>query len=107
MGVKITALPQIELPYSGSEQFPLVQGSIFETGETRAGTLSSLVNYLSGDFAFVNRNNNFTKSQSISGNLDVTGTITATLINAVSANFTVIDIKQYELSLNLIICFIK
>ena len=93
MGVKISALPQNALPYSGSEEFPLVQGL-----ETKAGTLSSLINYLSGDFAFYNRNNNFTQSQSISGNLTVTGGISATVFNAVSANFSVIDIKQYELS---------
>ena len=93
MGVKISALPQNALPYSGSEEFPLVQGL-----ETKAGTLSSLINYLSGDFAFYNRNNNFTQSQSISGNLTVTGEISATVFNAVSANFSVIDIKQYELS---------
>jgi hypothetical protein len=93
MGVKISALPQNALPYSGSEEFPLVQGF-----ETRAGTLSSLVNYLSGDFAFYNRNNKFTASQSIDGDLTVTGVISATIFNAVSANFSVIDIKQYELS---------
>ncbi len=43
MGVKISSLPINTLPYSGGEKIPLVQGS-----ETRAGTLSSFVNYLSG-----------------------------------------------------------
>jgi hypothetical protein len=98
MGVKISALPQSVLPYSGSEEIPLVQASNFEAGETRAGTLSSFVNYLSGDFAFYNRTNNFTRSQTISGDLTVTGTVSATVFNAVSANFSIIDIKQYELS---------
>lgn len=93
MGIKISALPPNAVPYTGSEEFPLVQER-----ETRAGTLSSLVNYLSGDFAFVNRENAFTRSQNISGDLTVTGTISATVFNAVSANFSIIDIKQYELS---------
>ena len=97
MGVKISALPHNELPYSGSEQFPLVQINNL-VGETRAGTLSSLVNYLSGDFAFYNRANEFTQSQTVSGDLTVTGAISATVFNAISANFSVIDIKQYELS---------
>ena len=44
MGVKISELPNNSLPYTGSEEIPLVQ-----SGETRAGTLSSLVNYLSGE----------------------------------------------------------
>lgn len=43
MGVKISSLPVNALPYTGSEKIPLVQG-----GETKAGTLSSFVNYLSG-----------------------------------------------------------
>ena len=34
----------------------------------------------------------------ITGNLTVTGTLSATLLEALSANITVIDIKQYELS---------
>jgi hypothetical protein len=43
MGIKISSLPNNALPYTGSEKIPLVQ-----TGQTRAGTLSSFVNYLSG-----------------------------------------------------------
>jgi hypothetical protein len=34
----------------------------------------------------------------VSGNLTVTGTLSTTLLEALSANITVIDIKQYELS---------
>jgi len=45
MGIKISSLPINALPYSGSEKIPLVQD-----GETRGGTLSSFVNYLSGSF---------------------------------------------------------
>lgn len=93
MGIKISALPHNVLPYTGSEEIPLVQDR-----ETRAGTLSSFVNYLSGDFAFVNRTNEFTRSQSISGDLTVTGEISATAFYASSAHFSIIDIKQYELS---------
>ena len=68
MGVKISSLPINTLPYSGGEKIPLVQGS-----ETRAGTLSSFINYLSGafvidtsNFAVKNANNNFTNTQTIS-----------------------------------------
>jgi hypothetical protein len=43
MGIKISSLPNNTLPYTGSEEIPLVQ-----SGQTRAGTLSSFVNYLSG-----------------------------------------------------------
>jgi hypothetical protein len=43
MGIKISSLPNNSLPYTGSEEIPLVQN-----GQTRAGTLSSFVNYLSG-----------------------------------------------------------
>lgn len=43
MGVKISSLSANTLPYTGSERIPLVQG-----GQTRGGTLSSFVNYLSG-----------------------------------------------------------
>jgi hypothetical protein len=43
MGLKISSLPVNSLPYSGSEKLPLVQ-----SGVTKAGTLSSFVNYLSG-----------------------------------------------------------
>jgi len=42
-GIKIVDLPNNTLPYTGSEKIPLVQN-----GETRGGTLSSFVNYLSG-----------------------------------------------------------
>jgi hypothetical protein len=43
MGIKISSLPNNALPYTGSEKIPLVQ-----SGETRGGSLSSFVNYLSG-----------------------------------------------------------
>lgn len=43
MGIKISNLPNNALPYTGSEKIPLVQ-----SGQTRGGTLSSFVNYLSG-----------------------------------------------------------
>ncbi len=61
MGVKISSLPINDLPYTGSEKIPLVQ-----SGVTKAGTLSSFVNYLSGDFAVKNADNNFTNTQTIS-----------------------------------------
>lgn len=89
MGIKISSLPITTLPYSGNEQFPLVQ-----SGVTKNGTLSSLVGYLSGslladselaalsgnwqststtfransaNYALRNVNNFFTTSQSITG----------------------------------------
>ena len=43
MGIKITSLPVVSLPYSGSEQIALVQ-----SGTTKVGNLSSLNSYLSG-----------------------------------------------------------
>jgi hypothetical protein len=43
MGIKITSLPVVSLPYSGSEQIALVQ-----SGTTKVGNLSSLTGYLSG-----------------------------------------------------------
>jgi hypothetical protein len=43
MGIKISSLPNNALPYTGSEKIPLVQD-----GQTRGGSLSSFVNYLSG-----------------------------------------------------------
>ena len=81
MGVKISNLPANALPYTGSEKIPLVQ-----SGETRAGTLSSLANYFvsdselaalsgnwqntyttfsstSANYAVKNANNNFTSTQ--------------------------------------------
>jgi hypothetical protein len=63
MGVKISSLPVNTLPYTGAEQIPLVQG-----GETRAGTLSSFVNYLSAssNYAVKDADNNFTATQTIS-----------------------------------------
>ena len=87
MGVKISSLPVNTLPYTGAEKIPLVQN-----GETRAGTLSSLANYLvsdselaalsgnwqntytsfnsnSANFAVKNANNNFTAGQTITGSL--------------------------------------
>ena len=76
MGVKISSLPVNALPYTGSEKIPLVQ-----SGTTKAGTLSSFNNYLSGagvllpttafrstsaNFAVKNADNNFTNTQTIS-----------------------------------------
>jgi len=88
MGIKISSLPNNTLPYTGSEEIPLVQ-----SGQTRAGTLSSFVNYLSGallsdselralsgnwqstyttfssnssNYAVKNADNNFTNTQTIS-----------------------------------------
>lgn len=88
MGVKISSLPVNALPYTGAEQLALVQGS-----ETKAGTLSSFVSYLSGallsdselralsgnwqntyttfttnsaNYAVKNADNNFTNTQTIS-----------------------------------------
>jgi hypothetical protein len=72
MGVKISSLPVNTLSYTGAEQIPLVQG-----GETRAGTLSSFVTYLSASFvtylsassvnyAVKDADNNFTATQTIS-----------------------------------------
>jgi hypothetical protein len=49
MGIKISSLPNNSLPYTGSEKIPLVQD-----GQTRGGTLSSFVNYLTGASSFVN-----------------------------------------------------
>lgn len=43
MGVKISDLPAISIPYNGGEKIPLVQ-----SGVTKASNLSSFVNYLSG-----------------------------------------------------------
>jgi hypothetical protein len=43
MGIKISELPVSTLPYSGTELIPLVQSSV-----TKAGSLTSLVNFLSG-----------------------------------------------------------
>jgi hypothetical protein len=42
MGIKITDLPNINLPYNGSEEFPIVQG-----GVTKAAPLSTISNFLS------------------------------------------------------------
>lgn len=88
MGIKISNLTPNTLPYSGSEKIPLVQ-----SGDTKAGTLSSFVNYLSGvlltdselaslsgnwqstyttftsnssNYALKNVDNNFTNTQTIS-----------------------------------------
>ncbi len=93
MGIRISSLSANALPYTGREQIPLVQNST-----TRAGTLSSFVNYLSGDFAFVNRPNTFLGSQTIQGNLSVQRTLSATTVEAVSAKFDFVDIKQFESS---------
>ena len=46
MGIKISELPNITLPYGGNELIPMVQST-----ETRASSLSSLVNFLSGALA--------------------------------------------------------
>lgn len=89
MGVKISSLPITSLPYTGNEQFAIVQ-----SGSTKAGTLSSLTSYLSGallsdselaalsgnwqststtfransaNYAVKNANNNFSASQTING----------------------------------------
>ncbi len=43
MGIKISELPVSTVPYSGTELIPLVQSSV-----TKAGSLTSLVNFLSG-----------------------------------------------------------
>ena len=91
MGIKISNLPNNALPYTGSEKIPLVQD-----GQTRGGTLSSFVNYLSGallsdselralsgnwqntyttfssnsaNYAVKNANNNFTAGQTITGSI--------------------------------------
>jgi hypothetical protein len=105
MGIRISSLSANALPYTGREQIPVVQNAT-----TRAGTLSSFVNYLSGDFAFVNRPNTFIGSQTIQGNLSVLGnqtiqgnlsvqnTLSATMVQAVSARFDFVDIKQFESS---------
>jgi hypothetical protein len=42
MGIKISDLPNINLPYNGSEEFPIVQG-----GVTKAAPLSTISNFLS------------------------------------------------------------
>jgi hypothetical protein len=105
MGIRISSLSANALPYTGREQIPVVQNAT-----TRAGTLSSFVNYLSGDFAFVNRPNTFIGSQTIQGNLSVLGnqtiqgnlsvqnTLSATMVQAVSARFDSVDIRQFESS---------
>lgn len=67
MGIKISSLPVNALPYTGAEKVPIVQ-----SGETRGGTLSSFVNYLSGsslldNVAFTNADNNFSTTQTIVG----------------------------------------
>jgi hypothetical protein len=93
MGIRISSLSANALPYTGREQIPLVQNQT-----TRAGTLSSFVNYLSGDFAFVNRPNTFLGSQTIQGNLSVQRTLSATMVEAVSAKFDFVDIKRFESS---------
>jgi hypothetical protein len=98
MGIKISNLPNNALPYTGSEKIPLVQG-----GETRAGTLSSFVNYLSGallsdselralsgnwqntyttfransaNYAVTNANNNFSTDQTFTSGKITIGTNT-------------------------------
>jgi hypothetical protein len=94
MGVKISSLPVNTLPYTGAEQIPLVQG-----GETRAGTLSSLANYIvtdsglaglsgnwqntyttfnsnSANYAVKNANNIFNTNQDVVGDITATSFIT-------------------------------
>jgi hypothetical protein len=97
MGIKISSLPNNALPYTGSEEIPLVQN-----GQTRAGTLSSFVSYLSGallsdselralsgnwqntyttftsnsaNYAVKNVNNNFTTAQTVNGTATATSFI--------------------------------
>lgn len=97
MGIKISNLPDNALPYTGSERIPLIQD-----GETRGGTLSSFVSYLSGallsdselgalsgnwqntyttfrsnsaNYAVKNANNNFATDQTVNGNATATGFI--------------------------------
>lgn len=77
MGVKISSLPINTLPYSGGEKIPLVQGS-----ETRAGTLSSFINYLSGSLG---SSSSDTALRSLSGNWQST----YTTYSANSANYAV------------------
>lgn len=77
MGVKISSLPINTLPYTGSEEIPLVQ-----SGETRAGTLSSFVNYLSGTLGSGSID---TGVRSLSGNWQNT----YTTYSANSANYAV------------------
>jgi hypothetical protein len=43
MGIKISDLPIIQLPFEGKEEFPIVQRGI-----TKSASLSTLSNYLSG-----------------------------------------------------------
>ena len=75
MGKKITQLPDNQLPYDGNELVAIV-----ESGETRQGTLSSLVSYLSGalynnqyPLATPHRNNFFTATQTFLGSISASG----------------------------------
>ena len=72
MGIRISELPSNTLPYSGTDQIPIVQNSV-----TRAATLSSLVTYLSSsaNYAFKDAANIFTATQSIAGDLSAQGKI--------------------------------
>ncbi len=128
MGVKISELPNNSLPYTGSEEIPLIQ-----SGETRAGTLSSFVNYLSGDLladtelaalsgnwqntytsystnsaTFVTYtgatqdvdlgSNNLTTTGYVSAGTAFAESLTANNFTALSATINVVDITEYELS---------
>ncbi len=76
MGIKISSLPNNALPYTGSEKIPLVQD-----GQTRGGTLSSFVNYLSGALL------SDSELRALSGNWQNT----YTTFRANSANYAVKD----------------
>ena len=85
MGIKITGLPDNQLPYDGNELMAVV-----ESGQTRRGSLSSFLNYLSGaeydidhggsnkpvqPIASPLKNNYFCTTQTIAGNISGTGNI--------------------------------
>ena len=84
MGKKISQLNANELPYDGHELVAIV-----EAGETRGGTLSSFMNYLTGGvydslggtpgvqpIASPLKNNFFITTQTIAGDLSGTGRLT-------------------------------
>ena len=92
MGKKISQLNRNELPYEGNELVAIV-----ETAETRGGTLSSFMNYLSGakygtaqdsPIATPLANNFFQATQSVAGDLSASGKLvigTSTVVGTLAS----------------------
>lgn len=108
MGIRISDLPDANLPYDGTEHIPINTDVNTFTPLTRKASLASLTSYLSGDFAKKNVINTFTQSQNILGSLSATeniftntgyiSTLNVTQLNALSSSINVINITQTELS---------